>query len=520
MKLRLIAPFAFIVLLTIGLLLWFGARLASDERRRVQEELREVYSQRLIELEGRLQATLVRVADEASVAVDTYQLPVDRWARSVARKNRFVRQVFVLDAAHRFVFPNPGVALTMREQDALLRTRSIWSGGVRFGEGVEAAGKLRPTQGWYTWFWDTGLQFLMWYVRPDGVLVCFEVDRTALFAELIATLPETEFDPVEPNADLLVLRDERQREIYRWGAGRTVVGESPYVERALAEPLSSWSIVLFVSDTRLTEGIGTSLQFNLLSGFILLSLVTAVVAVNCFREYRRELREASSRLTFVNQVSHELKTPLTNIRLYAEILEGQLPDENVGARDSLEVIQGECRRLSRLIKNVLTFARRSRSDGRVKPARVAVDDAISSVIAAFRPSLEANGIEPVFKGGVAESVRVDRDVLEQVLGNLIVNAERYAASGGSLRIESLLEKEALVVSVADEGPGIPRDKREFVFQPFCRLSSRLSDGVAGTGIGLTISRDLARRHGGDLVLEETDVGARFVVTLSLDPQRE
>jgi signal transduction histidine kinase len=514
MKFRLIAPFGFIVLLTVGLLLWFGVRLANDEGRRVQEGLRAAHLNRLEDVEVRIQEGLSRIAIEVKREIDSYQAPVVDWARSVSRKNRFVRQVFLLDSDRRFVFPNPKLELTVREQDALLRTRSAWSSGVALDTTSESKTRGSRKEGWHTWFWDTGLQFLYWQKREDGNLLCMELDRIAVFAELIAALPESELEIGEGRTgELVVLLNERQREIYRWGGYREAEDETPYVSLSLSEPIASWMISLYLVDPNLENGLGASVRFNFVSGFIFLSIVILLVAIYAYREYSRELREASSRLTFVNQVSHELKTPLTNIRLYSEILEGQLEDESPSARQSLGVIQGECRRLSRLIKNVLSFGRSSKEGGSLKLVECNVDAVVESVIEGFAPSLKAAGIVTGFYPAIEASFMLDRDILEQILGNLISNVEKYAASGASLKIDSRVENEMILIEVGDRGAGIPKKLESFVFEPFSRLSNRVSDGVAGTGIGLTIARDLARKHGGDIVLLSSELGAHFRVIL-------
>ncbi len=512
MKFRLIVPFGFLVLLSVGLLMWFGVRLAHDEQRRVQEELRDLYRGRLIDVESRLQDALSGII--VDVKRVTEQSGEDRgaWARAVVRRSRFVRQLFVQDSERRLIFPQLGSELSDRERDALLRTRSVWSSGIEFGRAEESQSVGLERSGWYTWFWDTGLQFLYWQIRPDGTVICAELDRVAVMAELIARLPETDLLSGETGGELIALLDERQRELYHWGSLQDSA-TAPYVTHSLAEPLTSWTLTLSRSRNEFDGGIGSSVRFNYLSGFILLGVVVLLLAVYVYRESLREFKEASTRLTFVNQVSHELKTPLTNIRLYSEVLEGQLDDENQQAQQSLSVIQNECRRLSRLIINVLTFSNRGQRKTKLHRVETDVNQVIDTVVESFRPSLNANGIEiQVSKGDVAEC-QIDRDILEQILGNLIANVEKYAKAGKLLDLTSRLEGDDLVVEVADGGPGIPREKAGFVFKPFCRLSNRVSDGVAGTGIGLTIARDLARTHGGELSLLDSKIGARFEVRL-------
>lgn len=132
----------------------------------------------------------------------------------------------------------------------------------------------------------------------------------------------------------------------------------------------------------------------------------------------------------------------------------------------------------------------------------------------FRPALDAKGIEVEFERNAGDESLFDPDYLEQILGNLLSNVEKYVPTGGKARVSTEQNSMSITVSVADDGPGIPAGQRDAVFQPFTRLSDRLSDGITGTGIGLTISRDLARNHGGELSLESDGEGAVFRMTMA------
>ena len=109
-------------------------------------------------------------------------------------------------------------------------------------------------------------------------------------------------------------------------------------------------------------------------------------------------------------------------------------------------------------------------------------------------------------------MQLDADALEQILGNLISNVEKYAAAGGRMEIVSRQEDSQTTIVVADRGPGIPAAVRGKIFRPFYRVSDRI-EGTTGTGIGLSIARKLARMHGGDVVLLPCESGARFQVQL-------
>ena len=115
--------------------------------------------------------------------------------------------------------------------------------------------------------------------------------------------------------------------------------------------------------------------------------------------------------------------------------------------------------------------------------------------------------------GATNEVLVDPDALEQILSNVFSNVEKYGASGERLDIESRQVNDRTIIKIHDFGPGIPAKEKEKVFQPFYRSSSRLTDGVAGAGIGLSIARELAQLHGGDLTLMDKSRGACFQIEI-------
>ena len=131
----------------------------------------------------------------------------------------------------------------------------------------------------------------------------------------------------------------------------------------------------------------------------------------------------------------------------------------------------------------------------------------------FAPSLEAKGVRIHFQAGAKARVEVDPDVLEQILNNIFSNTEKYGTSGGRLDIQSGRKGDRTFIFVRDFGPGVSKRDADRIFQPFYRTHSRITDGVTGTGIGLSIARDLARLHGGDLTLVATDEGACFKIEL-------
>ncbi len=164
--------------------------------------------------------------------------------------------------------------------------------------------------------------------------------------------------------------------------------------------------------------------------------------------------------------------------------------------------------------NVLTFASHRRGKLRLHPQTAVVDDIIASVVTSFAPTLETMGIKVILEGEAGRRVELDVDLLEQILGNLINNVEKYATDATELRITCRQDAAMTTIVVTDNGAGIPAAQRDSVFQPFVRLSNKLTDGISGTGIGLTIARQLAILHGGNLALLPQNGGAAFELTLS------
>ncbi len=235
------------------------------------------------------------------------------------------------------------------------------------------------------------------------------------------------------------------------------------------------------------------------------------LALYLYREQTRELREAARKVEFVSQVSHELKTPLTNIRMYAEMLDDQLEDAPQ-QRNYLGIIISESQRLGRLIGNVLNFSRTPP----LHVSEVEIDALVRQTLDHFLPGFRSRGLEVYTDLQAGIRIHSDADMLEQILNNLLSNVEKYAAGGGTVDVATRVADGQLLVSVRDHGAGIPAAERRKIFEPFYRIDNSLTEGVSGTGIGLTIARQQASRLGGELLVSDARPGARFTLKLPLD----
>ncbi|MFH1732567.1 MAG: ATP-binding protein [Planctomycetota bacterium] len=525
MKPKLIAILLLIVLLPLGLLAWLGLSVARDEQEIVQNRFRKLLAGRLSDVDVTISGVVGRYERDLSRLTDG--LPREPAAiRALVRKTPVISQIFVLDPEGRRVHPAPAGPLSSAEREFLERAGQVWEDKRVFyhrpeenyqqkAESVRWRGAA--ADGWYTWYWGAGLNFIFWQRDAAGNVIGVELNRARLLADIVAALPHA--GPLGPGlaGGRIRLVNAGGATLHQWGSYSLAEAERPAVSRPVCTPLCAWELQYFASGAEFSRAFGGGVLFNFIAGLTVIALAMVALSVYFYRESSREMREARQRVSFVNQVSHELKTPLTNIRMYAELLEDRLEGEDERAGQHLGVIVSESQRLSRLIANVLTFARQQRNKLSLHLAERSIDDVIRSVIDNFRPSLEAKGVDIVFSEGAGELVKADADVVEQILGNLFGNVEKYAASGGLMNVTSERDGDRTIITVADRGPGIPRTLREKIFDPFCRASNKLTEGAAGTGIGLAIARDLARLHGGDVTLDAAGQGASFKVVLHTPP---
>ena len=243
----------------------------------------------------------------------------------------------------------------------------------------------------------------------------------------------------------------------------------------------------------------------------LLLLTTGLVAI-ALQQLRREYDLARLRSDFISSVSHELRTPLAQVRMFAETLMlGRVRNEDEGRR-SLEIIDQEARRLTNLVENVLQFSRAERRLTRLAPEPTDIAAHLRETVEGFTPLAQARHVNVSLELDDGVIATVDRGALRQTLINLLDNAVKYGPAGQTVTVGMALVDDRVRITVDDQGPGITGRERERIWEPFYRLERDASSAVAGSGIGLSVVRELVGLHGGSVWVDRAPGGgARFVI---------
>ncbi len=363
---------------------------------------------------------------------------------------------------------------------------------------------------------EESLWLLFWKRLPDGRIVGCQLETAELRTRLLDLLP-----PAATPERILTLLDERGEPLFAPAeSGSSRDYRRPFVAREVSELLPRWEAAAYLTDPALVAARARLAGLILWTLVALLTVSIAGGGTLVLRALSAEVRLARQKSSFVANVSHELKTPLTSIRMYAEMLqEGRLRDP-ARRRQYLGTIVEESRRLTRLVNRVLDFARLEQGRRRYAFGALDPESLCRGVLDTERPRLEQAGFAVSFqaRGWAREEdrreVRGDPEALAQVLLNLIGNAEKYSGQRREIAVELAREAGKVRIRVLDRGRGIPPGAVRHLFKEFYRADDSLTNPVQGTGLGLAIARRIVRDHGGELAyLPRPGGGSIFQVEL-------
>jgi len=253
-------------------------------------------------------------------------------------------------------------------------------------------------------------------------------------------------------------------------------------------------------------------------------VVLLVVSMTLFGAYllwkdiRRELHLAGMRSQFVSSVSHELKTPLTAIRMFAETLRLRRAKNQQMEQEYLDTIVNESERLTRLLNNVLDFSKIEKGKKMYRPQPADLAGILRAAVRAMDYPLGQQGFDlrVDIEDNVPE-VCVDRDALEQAVLNLLHNAMKYSGDARSIELRLKRADRCALIQVADRGIGIEPREQKRIFEKFYRIPSKENERLPGTGLGLALVDHIAKAHGGRVEVASTPgQGSTFSIFLPLE----
>jgi signal transduction histidine kinase len=296
---------------------------------------------------------------------------------------------------------------------------------------------------------------------------------------------------------------------YRSSASAELAGDTLHRAR-LSRPFGAFELAFAVDVLPRAPG-------AVLLGWVAVTL--AVVLIGGFwlmyRFAMGQMRLARQQQDFVSAVSHELKTPLTSIRMYGEMLKAGWADEDK-KRVYYDYIHSESERLSRLIENVLQLARLTRNSQRFDFKAVTVAELVDMVSSKVGSQVERAGFKLELRNDVPEdtALTVDLDAFAQIFINLVDNALKFAASAANKVVEIASRRESdggVLFTVRDFGPGVPKGQMKKIFELFYRPADELTRETVGTGIGLALVRQLATAMDARVDVRNREPGAEFRV---------
>ncbi len=288
------------------------------------------------------------------------------------------------------------------------------------------------------------------------------------------------------------------------------------LETNFNRPFSNWKVRIGLKNTNLDAIARNSfLQSAGATLLVLLLLLGGIILT--IRATDREARLAEAKSNFVANVSHELKTPLSLLSLFSEILElGRVKSEEKKI-EYYQIIRHESRRLNKMIDNILDFSKIEAGRKTYKFVDADIGEVIDDVISSYRYQIVNSGFD-VQKNIPASlpPVLIDRDAMAQAISNLVDNAIKYSGKVKHLSIRAEALDSRLSVEIADQGIGISRVEQAKVFEKFYRVGDGMVHDVKGSGLGLSLVKHIIEAHKGTISVEsEVGTGSRFTILLPL-----
>jgi signal transduction histidine kinase len=273
-----------------------------------------------------------------------------------------------------------------------------------------------------------------------------------------------------------------------------------------------------------TKDLQRAVHWSRIEGFATASFLDILILLSAYTlvRYTRHAREvAEAQFNFVSATSHELRTPLTVIRGAAHNLERGIVRTPEGVREYSNLIRTSAEQLTHMVEQVLAFAATQKTRVPLALHPLDLGRVVDEALAAVREEIDQAGIRVEWARGTDEvPVQGDAAALRRVFQNLLSNAAKHGGQGGwiGIVVEKRAQANRASVTISDRGPGIPAPEREKIFEPFYRGAEAMARQTRGSGIGLSLVREIVEAHQGTIEVQDAATGgASFVVNLPLEP---
>jgi signal transduction histidine kinase len=275
-----------------------------------------------------------------------------------------------------------------------------------------------------------------------------------------------------------------------------------------------WKLALGYKDTTIEALAKDNFQKNLMLTLFVLSLLMLGIILT-LRATSREMKLAQAKSTFVSNVSHELKTPLALIRLFAETLELGRVKSSEKAQEYYRIINNESRRLTQLINNILDFSKIEAGRKEYEFEETDIGEVVEEVLRSYEYQIVNAGFELSMDiKHDTPTVLIDRDAISQAALNLINNAVKYSDEIKKITVRVRAKDKYVAVEVADNGIGIARSEQEKIFEKFYRVSAGLVHNTKGSGLGLALVKHIVEAHKGKITVESAPgKGSKFTILI-------
>lgn len=289
-----------------------------------------------------------------------------------------------------------------------------------------------------------------------------------------------------------------------------------FLESSMDRPFSNWKVRVGLKNTNIDELARNSFLHSAGATVLVLLFLLIGMALT-IRATDREARLAQAKSNFVSNVSHELKTPLSLLSLFSEILELGRVNSEEKKTEYYRIIRHESLRLNKMIDNILDFSKIEAGRKTYVFAEGDMAEVIEHVLSSYRYQIINSGFDVQTNTQPdLPPVSIDRDAMEQAISNLLDNAIKYSRDVKQLSITTERRGSDLSVEIADRGIGIPRAEQAKVFEKFYRVGNGLVHDVKGSGLGLSLVKHIVEAHNGTITVEsEVGKGSRFTILLPL-----